>query len=51
MSDKPEEAVCGTAVCGHVIVPKNLKMALHAGQAAKEARKKGASDKDGKDKK
>ncbi|KAL6361100.1 hypothetical protein LRP88_04562 [Fusarium phalaenopsidis] len=41
----------GTAQQGLVINPKTLDMALNAGHAAKEARKKGANDKDGKDKK
>ncbi|KAJ4178259.1 hypothetical protein NW767_014902 [Fusarium falciforme] len=41
----------GTAQQGLVINPKTLDMALNAGHAAKEARKKGAKDKDGKDKK
>ncbi|KAI8675577.1 hypothetical protein NCS57_00459300 [Fusarium keratoplasticum] len=41
----------GTAQAGLVINPKNLNMALSAAHAAKEARKKGADDKDGKDKK
>ncbi|KAJ3466657.1 hypothetical protein MRS44_004221 [Fusarium solani] len=36
----------GTAQQGLVINPKTLDMALNAGHAAKEARKKGANDKD-----
>lgn len=42
-------AYVGTAQQGLVINPKNLNIALSAGNAAKDARNKG--DKDGKDKK
>ncbi|RTE81739.1 hypothetical protein BHE90_003739 [Fusarium euwallaceae] len=41
----------GTAQYGKRINPKTIDMALNAGHAAKEARKKAANDKDGKDKK
>ncbi|RSL49711.1 hypothetical protein CEP54_012291 [Fusarium duplospermum] len=41
----------GTAQYGKRVNPKTLDMALNAGHAAKEARKKAASEKDGKDKK
>lgn len=41
----------GTAQYAQRVNPKTLDMALNAGHAAKEARKKGANDKDGKDKK
>ncbi|RMJ07388.1 hypothetical protein CDV36_013005 [Fusarium kuroshium] len=40
----------GTAQYGKRINPKTIDMALNAGHAAKEARKKAANDKDGKDK-